>query len=77
MGMCGNIVCKLESSSEKRPCWTCPGTCSFPPPSPRKKLSTTYPKRLPIKTSHTDVLAPGQILWTTPIHESTTEDLHR
>ena len=26
-------VCKLVSSSEKRPCWTCPGGSSSPPPS--------------------------------------------
>ncbi len=39
-------VCKLVSSSEKRPCWTWPGLCSSTPPSPqghgidKKMLST-------------------------------------
>ena len=46
------------------------------PRSPKKKLSTTYPKHLPIKTPPTNVLAPGQIPWETPMHESTTMDTH-
>ncbi len=36
----------------------------FPSPDPpNKKLSATYPKRLPIKTPHANVLVPGQISW--------------